>query len=444
MNITLEKSNPTNASLKVKLAQSDYQPKVAEKLKEYSRKAVIKGFRPGKVPASLIQKMYGKGILVEEINHLLTKSVNDYIRDNKLNLVGEPLPNPEESTDIDWDTQKEFEFSYSLGLAPEFAIDLSPAVKVTAYEIELGDKEVTETIERLQKQHHRHSHPETSEEGDTLAGELKQVDGDFSAYISFPLSQVDEEARFLFTGLSTDSKVSFDLRKAFETDETVSLLTGQTRDEAARLSGTFELTVSEITRHDPAPLDQEFFDRILGANAAGSEEEFMNKIREIISGNYQREAEALLNRDVQETLLNQNTFELPDEFLKRWLLVSNEGKVTTEQVEQEYALYARELRWSLIKNKIAEENKIRIEHEEVFGQTRQLIRQQFGLSGPDERMDATIDNFANNYLKAEQGKNYLNIYNQLLSERILTLAKKKIGIEKKTVEVEEFKKLAAA
>jgi trigger factor len=444
LNITLEKTDATNASLKVKLEESDYRPKVGEKLKEYSRKAVVKGFRPGKVPATLIQKMYGKGILVDEINNLLVKSVNDYIKENNLNLVGEPLPNVEKSSDIDWDNQKEFEFSYSLGLAPEFNVDLSDQVKVAAYEIQLSDKEVNETIENLQKQYHRHEHPETSAEGDSLAGELKQKDGDFNAPATISLNQLNAEARPQFLDLSKGSQVNFDLKQAFPDAAIIAAVTGLPEEQAAELSGEFEFTLNEITRHSPAPLDQEFFDRILGKDAVTTEEEFLTKVRGIISDNYQRESDAMLQKDIQETLLNQHAFELPDEFLKRWLLTSNEGKVTEEQVENEYDMYARELRWNLIKNRIAEENDIKVEHEDVQAKTKELIRQQFGFPEGDEAMEGTVNNFADSFLKAEKGKNYMNIFNQVFADKINALVKSKITIEKKPVDVEEFKKIAGA
>lgn len=443
MNITLEKKDATNASLKVKLEESDYRPKVGEKLKEYSRKAVVKGFRPGKVPATLIQKMYGKGILVDEINNLLIKSVNDYIKENKLNLVGEPLPNVEKSSDIDWDTQKEFEFSYSLGLAPEFSVDLSEQFKVSAYEIKLDDKEVNETIENLRKQYHRHEHPETSAEEDSLKGELKGKAGDFSAQSSIDIPKVSTEAQAQFIGLSKGSQVTFDLQKAFTDAATLAKVTGLPEEEAAALSGEFEFTVEQITRHTPAPLDQEFFERILGKDAVTTEEEFVAKVREIISENYQRESEALLQRNIQDSLIDQHAFELPDEFLKRWLIASNEGKVTEEQVANEYDAYARELRWNLIKNKIAEENDIKVEHEDVMDKTKTLIRQQFGFPEGDEAMEGTVNSFADNFLKAEKGKNYMNIFNQVFADKVIELVKNKITIEKKPVDVEEFKKVAS-
>lgn len=444
MNITLEKANATNASIKVVLEESDYQPKVVEKLKEYGKKASIKGFRPGKVPPALIQKMYGKGVLVDEINNLLTKSVNEYIKESKLNLVGEPLPDVEKGNAIDWDTQKTFEFSYSIGIAPDFTIDLSANQTVASYAINLTDKEIEETLTNLRRQYGQTSNPETSEEGDIVHGTLKQVNGDFNAQVIIPLNQVNKAALSSFVGLSKEGSVIFDIQNTFENEDVLAQVTKLPKEEAAKLDGEFELTISNITRNAPAELNQEFFDKVLGLGTVEGEDAFRTKVKEIIGENYKREADARLNKDIQETLINQHSFELPDEFLKRWLLVTNEGEVTVEQIESEYDLYARELRWSLIKNKIAESNDIKVEHEEVMSRTKDLIRQQFGMGGVNEALESSLDTFADNFLKAEKGKNYMNIYNQVFSDKIFDLVKNKVTIEQKPIEVEEFRKLAFA
>ncbi|MBC7923684.1 MAG: trigger factor [Ferruginibacter sp.] len=447
MNITLEKKDATQASLKVRLEEADYRPQVGQKLKEYSRKASIKGFRPGKVPPALIQKMYGKGILIEEVNQLLTKSVNDYIKENKLNLVGEPLPDVERSLDIDWDTQKEFEFSYDLGLAPDFTVDLSENVRVTDYEITLDDQEVANTIEKLREQYSRPGEAETAEAGDTLAGVLRQVNGEFindQARLVLNEEAVAAELLPRLVGLTKDSQVTFDPAQAFPSQEALARATGISPEATEGLTGEFSFTVGGITRPTPSPLDQEFFDRILGKDAAQTEAAFRDKLREIIIGNYRRETDALLNKNLRESLVRQNTFDLPDEFLKRWLLTSNEGKMTAEQVEGEYDLYARELRWSLIKTKIAEENGLKVEHEEVTQRTRSLVMQQFGFQDFPEAMESTLERIADNFLKAEKGKNYLNVFDQVFSDKVLQLVREKITLEKKAVGAEEFKQLALA
>ena len=179
MDITLEKKNPTEASIKVNLTEADYQPKVQEKLKEYSKKAQIKGFRPGKVPPALIRKMYGKSIMIDEINHMLSHSVNDYIKENKLQILGEPLPVTENADKIDWDNQKNFDFQFEIGLVDEFTYSLDDK-KVTRYEIKVDDDSIADTLKNLQEQYGKMINPETSEEGDLIFGELTQVEGEYT------------------------------------------------------------------------------------------------------------------------------------------------------------------------------------------------------------------------------------------------------------------------
>lgn len=438
MDITLDKQTNTDASIRIKLQEADYQPKVDEKLKEYTKKAQIKGFRPGKVPPSLIRKMYGKGVMVDEINHLLIDAVNNYIKENKLSIVGEPLPDTEKAESIDWDTQKEFEFSYAVGLVPDFNVEVE-GMSLSSYQVESTDAEVEEMAASLARRYGEYTHPETTEKGDFVYGTLKQVDGTIqkeNAFIS--LSSLKKEALPQFIGAAKGQTITFDIRNTFESDETIRLATGTTPEEAAQLSGNFEYTITEIDRSQPAPLDQDFFDKVLGKDAASSEEEFKTKLREILRENYSKQADNLLTQQIREQLLANTKITLPDEFLKRWLKATNE-KVTEEVLAKEYDLYVKDLKWSLIKNKIAEQNSIKVEHEEVVNKTKDLIKQQFGTMGMGEQTDDMLTNYANNFLKAEKGKNYMNIFEQAFNERVVELVKSKATVASQTITPEEFK-----
>ena len=215
VDITLEKANDTNASLKITLTPADYKPEVDKKLKDYGRKVQMKGFRPGHVPASLVQKMYGKGILVDEINAMLSKTVSQYIRENKLQVVGDPVPNREQADAIDWDNQSDFAFSYTLGLASEFDIDFSDLPSITQYEIQAGDGEINTAIAELQQRFHTHAHGEEVGDGDTIYGELKQVNGEFSAKTAFPMNQMADDAKGQFVGKKKGDVVTFVLEEVF-------------------------------------------------------------------------------------------------------------------------------------------------------------------------------------------------------------------------------------
>ncbi|MDQ4140241.1 MAG: trigger factor family protein, partial [Bacteroidota bacterium] len=257
MNITLNQNDTTNANLKVVLQEADYAPKVDEKIKEYTKKAQIKGFRPGKVPAGLIRKMYGKSILAEEINGLLSKSVNDYIKENNLKILGEPLPDETKQNAIDWDNQKEFEFDFELGILPDFELNPTAGEPVDAYKVELDEETVNQVYEHLQRQYGETANPETSEANDYLSGELRQVEGDFKTTTLLPINKIKKN-QDQFIGVKPGDVITFDLQDVFDQDAgAISHVTGLKKSEAAELKGNFEFAVEKINRTTPAELNQE-------------------------------------------------------------------------------------------------------------------------------------------------------------------------------------------
>lgn len=442
LDITLDKKSATEASIKITLNEADYQPKVEEKIKGYRKKANIKGFRPGKVPEGMIRKMYGKPILVEEINTLLSQSVSDYIKDNKLHILGDPLPNTDEAESVDWDNQKDFTFTYDIGMPGEFNFELSDDIKVEGYEIEVDEKVMDETLDNLKKQFGEMENPEVAEAGDMVYGELKSEDGSFEHTGTIAIDNIAEKEQKKFIGLKKGDSLSFDIQKTFKDEDALAEATGKTPEEAKELQGTFTLSVQNINRRKPAELNQELFDKIFGQGGVSSEEEFLAKVKETISENFNRETETYTDRKIQDTLLERTPIELPEEFLKRWLLVANQGKVTPADIEREFHLYTRDLRWNLLLSKVAEENEVTVENEEVMDRVKDMIRQQLagsGLSGMEDNLDA----FAQNYIQGEEGQNYMKMYNQLRSEKIMNTVKEKISIEKKKISADEFRKVVS-
>ena len=449
MDITLEKADETNASLKITLTPADYKPEVDKKLKDYGRKVQLKGFRPGHVPASLVQKMYGKSILVDEINAMLSKTVSQYIRENKLQVVGDPVPDRDQADAIDWDNQTDFAFSYTLGLASEFDIDFSDLPSVTQYEIQAGEAEIDSTIADLQQRFHTHAHGEEVSDGDTIYGELTQTGTTetaepFSAKTAFPMNQMAEEAKGQFVGKKKGDVVTFVLEQAFPDEKARANATGVKKEEAADLAGEFTFAIDDITRNEPAELNQEFFDKVLGVGAVTEEEQFRVKVAEIIRGNYSRESDQLLRLDIEKTLIENTPILLPDEFLKNWLLEVNEGKFTPEQVDEQYDDFTKSVKLQLIKNKIADKADIKVEFDEVLEVTRQMVREQFGfMGGEDEEMNKTIDRIARNYLMDEKnnGQNYTNTFNRVYDDKVIGYAKTQLTIVSQEITVDEFKAL---
>ncbi|RPA68477.1 trigger factor [Cyclobacteriaceae bacterium YHN15] len=441
MEITLDKHSANQASVKITLNEADYQPKVDAKLKDYARKAIIKGFRPGKAPVSMVKRMYGTSVLVEEINNLLSTSLNDYLKSQTFRILGDPLPVIEDADKIDWNEQKEFEFQYKIGFVEDVKVNLDGSLEATSYSIKMDEKEVDNTIENLRSQYGKMTNPEISEENDFLYGDLKSEDGSFEKTFSLPLSKVDKKSLKKFIGLKKGDIIEFEPSKTITEDLASTLDISE--EEAADLKGKFTFTVQNINRTELAELNQEFFDKLFGEGQVNSEEELRSKVRSIMSENYNKELGVFSDEKIKEKLIANTNIELPESFLKEWLLKANEGKVTEEQVEKEYPIYAKQLAWTIISNAIAKENEIQAEHEDVIEKTKEMIREQFASSGLGAQLEASMDMFVDNYLKGNEGQNYMQMLTSVQNDKVLSFVKEKAAIKEEEIGVDKFQDLLA-
>jgi trigger factor len=443
MNITLDRSSATNASLKIAIQPDDYKAQVDKKIKEYTKKAAIKGFRPGKVPPTLIQKLYGKGILVDEINTILGKAINEYIRENDLPVVGDPLPNDEQATTIDWDTQKDFEFVYDLGLASEFKVDFESLPVVTSYEIKAGEAEINQTIEDLLVRFGDQVEVEEVAEGDMVYGTFRQTESGYEDKSAIPTKQLSEAGLAAFVGAKKADTVSFDIQGLFKEQRSLELATSKKADEVGELQGTFSFEIESITRQQDATLNQELFDKVLGEGKATTEAEFRDQVAEIIQDNYRRESEYLLTDDLFKMLLDNVAIELPTDFLKRWLKLSD-NNLTEEQIEKDYDSFARDLRWTLIKNQLADVAQFKVANEEIEAAAEAYVRSQFRNMGSFEGMEDIVKRVAQNYLREKDGNNYREMFNRVFANKVMEYVRSQARVEAKAIDVEAFKLLAAS
>ena len=441
MEITLDKHSANQASVKITLNEADYQPKVDAKLKDYVRKANIKGFRPGKAPVSMVKRMYGTSVLVEEINNLLSTTLNDYLKSQTFRILGDPLPVFEDADKIDWKEQKDFEFEYKIGFVEDVKVNLEGSLEVTAYSIKMDEKEVDNTIENLRSQYGKMTNPEVSEENDFLYGDLKSEDGSFEKTFSLPLSKVDKKSLKKFTGLKKGDSVEFDPSKTLKEDLASTL--GVTEEEAENLKGNYTFTVQNINRTELAELNQEFFDKLFGEGQVGSEGEMRDKVKSIMSENYNKELKVFSDEKIKEKLIANTNIALPESFLKEWLLKANEGKVTEEQVEKEYPIYAKQLAWTIISNTIGKENDIQAEHEDVIEKTKEMIREQFASSGLGAQLEASMDMFVDNYLKGNEGQNYMQMLTSVQNDKVLSFVKEKVAVIEEEIGLDKFQELLA-
>jgi trigger factor len=474
LEITLDKKGNTEANIKIMLREEDYQPGVEEKVKAYRRQASLKGFRPGKVPAGLIKKMYGKNIKIEEINALLARSLPQYIQENDLKIVGEPLPDREAARNIDWENQSDFEFSYEVGYVNEFTYELSDAVTITKYVIPVTEEKIDETIEDLRKRFGSFQDVEgASERNDVLTGVVIEAKSpeepaadaasqestsedsteieatetkDLTTETTIELSSLTDEQTSAFVGAQAGDEIFFNLRDVFPEDEAVAdLLNFSYEDEEVpQIEGEFSFRVDKISRQLPTELNQELFDQVFGKDAVSDEAAFREKVREAIQDNYQRQSEALLERDIQDHLVRVTEIEVPQEFLKKWLLDAERNDFTEEQVNAEFDDYLKNLRWTLLSNKIAEDREVKVDHEEVRQEAKQRLLAQFGMMGSDFGDDERFQGIVDSYLQRDNAENYMRTFEQVRNRKLLDEIKKAITIQEKEVTIKEFNEQADA
>ena len=444
MEITLEKQDAVNGKIKINLAETDYLPQYQLKLKEFSKKASIKGFRPGKVPAGLINKMYGKGIMVDEVNKVVSNSLQKYIEENKLQIVGNPIPDQIVDNPEDFFDRKDHEFAFKVGLVPEFTLAVPPAKAITKYVIEITDERIKEAIEEVKSANATSENSDVVNSAeDMVFGDLKEINGDYSTFGLIPLNKVFDSELKKFIGKKIDEEVIFDVKVAFSNDDSlVSYATGVPKEKVESLTSDFSLKITRVSRQTPATLSQELFDKVYGAGVVNSEEEFINKLKETIAENYDRETDAKYRIDVRQYLLDNTKLDLPLDFLKEWLLYTSTKEEEKADVVNNFDAYAIDLRWTLIRDTIIENHKPEVKYEDVKARTVELFKAQYGLPVSNTSMDESLSNIADNFLSAEKGKNFTNLYRQVQFDRAFGSYLQTLVPAEKTISLEKFKELS--
>jgi len=447
MNITRENIDNLNAVLKVEIVKPDYAEKVENVLKDYRKKANIKGFRPGMVPLDLIRKMYGKAVRIDEINKVVTENIRKYLTDEKLEILGDPLPKTDDQEIINFETQDDFTFSFELGLAPAVELKVSKKNKLNSYEIIIDEKMKNDYSNNYTRRFGEFKKTDTSGEKDILKGKIEAAD-DKGGPVENGISAVnstlaidiikDADIKNSFIEKKENDTIVFDIRKAFPNDNEIAGLLQKKKEETEGLEGSFRFTISEITRFYPAELNTDLYNRIYGEGVVTTEEEFMKKIEEEISASLKRETQFKLKQDLRKLLIEKTDLPLPEEFLKKWLLRVNE-KTTDEQIEKEFDSFREDLKWQLIKNKVAKDNEIKITEEELQKEAETATRYQFQQYGLFYATDEQISNYAKETLKREEDAK--RIAEKILEDKVLDLMMEQVKLEDKKVTAEEFNKL---
>jgi trigger factor len=450
MNITQEKINDLNAVVKININPEDYQPRVEKAIKENAKKAKLPGFRPGMVPAAHIKKMYGKSILVDEINNLLQDTLNNYIDEQKLAVLGQPLPAIDDNKEYNWDFADNFEFKYELGLAPEFSIDFSSKDKLTQYVIKVDDETLASRIKNIRRSYGKMTNPDVSADDDVLYSELVQLSADGSVFeggitntASVRLDQIKDEAiKASLIGLKKDDVLTFDIRKAFDNDAAkIAGLLKIEEDDAADLRSDFQLTVKNVNRLEESDLNQEFFDKLFGEGTVTTEEEFRTKITEELESMMVQDADRKLQDDTYKLAIAKVDFALPDEFLKRWLKATNE-KLSDEELEGGYNDFAQNLKWTLIENKVITDNSIEIKYEDVFELAKIRLDQQFRMYSPTPIPEDQLGQYTVQYLQNKDNAN--KIFEEVKALKVFDYIKNVITLDKQDILYTDFSALVTA
>jgi len=447
MNITRENIDDLNAVLKVKIDKPDYENKVETVLKDYRKKANIKGFRPGMVPIGLIKKMYGKAVLVEEVNKAVTENIQKYLTDEKIEILGDPLPKTDDQERYDFEKQEDFTFTFELGLAPAIEVNLSKKDKVNEYEIIIDEKMKNDYLENYTRRFGELHQSEIVAARDVIKGKIEAVDADGEVIPDGPTAEdtsigvdiiKDEEIQNQFIGKGINDTVVFDLKKAFPNDTEIAGILRKKKEEVEGIEGNFRFIIAGISHFHPAEIGQELFDKIYGEGVVNSEEEFLKKIEEEIAMNLKRESDYKVMMDVKTLAIEKTEFQLPEEFLKKWLLRVNE-KTTEEQIEKEFDSFRKDLKWQLIRNKVARDNEMKITEEELLKEAENITKYQFQQYGLFYATDEQISNYAKETLKREDDSK--RIADKILEEKVVSHLRELVELEKESVTVDEFNKL---
>ena len=448
MKLTQSKAKDLMATITVELVAADYTEKVDKVLKDYRKTADVPGFRKGKTPMSIINKKYRTSVIVEEVNKLLQDELYKHISAEKVRVLGSPMPIDE--TPIDWENTEDFTFQYEVGLAPEFDVKITAKDKLNYYKIKADAKLVDGYCTDIAKRYGKMSNPELSVEGDLIFCAIAQLDVDgnvmsngISNEATVAMEYIaDAKIKKQFVGVKKDDVLKVNVMKAFTNHSDLGSMLNVSHDALHNLtSEEFQFTVKNINQLAPAELTTELFDKVYGEGKVKDVKEFKAKVQEEAEGQFVGESDRMLKNDIVTYFIEKLKLQMPDDFLKRWLVQTSEQPITMEMLATEYDMYAKSLQWQLIENKILENYEVKVTQEDVLNQTKKLIGSQMKQYGQPEGDDAQLTDIATNILKNEEERK--KIYDQIFDERTLVVYKENFKLTEKNVTYDEFVKLAS-
>ncbi|TXK75709.1 trigger factor [Mesonia sp. K4-1] len=436
MEITRENIDELNAVIKVDIKKDDYNPKVEKILKDYRKTANIPGFRKGHVPMGMVKKQYGQAVLVDEVNKILQESLNNYITEEKLEILGNPLPKEQES--FDWQ-QDDYSFEFELGLSPKFDVDLKTKEAITQYQIVADEEMIDNQIKTIQKQYGKLVSKEEVEEGDVVAGTFKNEEEGIENTTTLPLEKLKGKRNLnKFVGSKVGDTISLKTKSLFEDDHDLIEFLKVEHDKAHDLDVEVTFEITEVNQQELAELDQELFDKLFGEGNVKTVTELKEKIKEDAENQFKQQSDQQLLNDVTERLIENTNFSLPAEFLQKWIQVSGEKQLTAEEAKEEYEKSEKGLRFQLIEGKLVQDNDLQVQFDEIKEITRDRIKMQMAQFGQMDPSEKDLDDITARVLSNQDEVKKLS--EQVMNQKLLEFYKENINLDKKEMTYENFVK----
>ena len=441
MNISVENIDKVNAVITAVVEPADYTEKYEKAVKETKKKINMPGFRQGMVPVGLIKKQFGVSILADEVNKILQDGLFTYIRENKINMLGEPLPT-EENNNVDLKEGESFTFKFELAIAPEFKVELSKDDKIDFYNVEVSDQMVENQVDMYRQRGGNYEKVDSYEDNDMVKGVITELDVEnpvsAEGVVMLPKYFRNEDQKKLFDGVKTNDIVTFNPSVAYDNNEAelTSLLKVE-KEDALNHKGEFNFQITEITRFVPGPFNQELFDQVFPGGEVKTEEEFRAKVKELISNQFAKDSDYKFILDVRKYVTEKiGKLEFPDEKLKKILLANANGDQA--KVDSQYDKSIEELTWHLIKEQLVEQNEIKVDDEDVKNMAKEVTRMQFAQYGmlniPEEYLEGSVKEM----LKKRETVD--NLIDRCIEVKLGAALKEKVTLVEKTVSAEEFNK----
>lgn len=450
MNISLKNNDAVSGIVKLEIGKADYAEQVDKSLRNFRQKANVPGFRKGMVPMGMVKKMYGKHLLVEEVNKLISDRLFGYIRESKLNILGEPMPNQTEQKEINFETQEDFEFCFDVAFAPEIKIELSKEDKVPYYQVTIDDELLDKQVDAYRANFGSYDKTEVVEEKDLVKGTIAELENGspkeggivVEDAVLMPSYLKGEAEKAKFMGVNVNTVVVFNPSQAYEgegADAEIASLLKIEKEAVAALTSDFSFEIKEIIRHKDAEMNQELFDKVFGEGVVSSEEEFKNKIKEALLEQFNPQSDFKFLTDARDLLVERvGKLTFADDLLKRWLVAANE-KNTPETIDQDYPQIIEDLTYHLIKENIVKENDLKVEDADIESFAKRVAKAQFAQYGMLSVPEEVLANYAKDMLKNKQ--TLQNIIDRAVEEKLAVWLKEQIELDVQEVSTDEFGKL---